>query len=507
MIINQLTKHMNLDTLQTSWRDKDKTNFKFDAMKRLKANNFIVRHKNRAANEANKVYRVDRIINQTSREYKFRPWDRKNKKLEPEISVADYYHKTYNVYLNFPLLPLVAIGKKIPRRNAAGEVIAKDPIVFPMELCSMMEHQRYPYKLDETQTASMIKFAVKKPGDRLKGINNGLKMLNWSADPYLKHYGLKIDPNQIQTNARVLPPPKLQFGNAVVEPGTSGRWDLRGKKFLSPNTAPLVSWGVTVIQSTQHQAQIQPPQVQAFIKAFVQGYRAHGGTVNNETPLIHPGHPNVPKAIELLFFAVGNKHNIRPQMLLIILPNKSAEVYLRIKKSCDCRWGVQSQCVQGMQAMKASPQYISNVLMKFNAKLGGTTNRVVTKGPGGHFSRPTLVIGADVSHAAPGIGAPSYAAMTVSMDKFAARYAAGVQTNGFRVEMISTRNLKDMLTPLIRQWTSHVAGGRLPDHIYYFRDGVSEGQFVNVLRNEVADIKEILKEMGETRKDYEVSGV
>ncbi|KAL8716741.1 MAG: hypothetical protein Q9225_005958 [Loekoesia sp. 1 TL-2023] len=503
MIINQLTGHMNLDTLQTGWRDNNKPNFKFDAMKRLKANNFTVQHKGRSEAESNKIWKVSHIIPQTSREYKFRPWNKQRNAPDPEISIFDYYHKTYNVYLNFPHLPLVATTKNIVKKDADGNVLSKGPIVYPMELCSMCENQRYPYKLNEAQTSSMIKFAVKKPQERLQGINKGLDMLNWSKDPYLKHYGLKIDRNQIQTNARVLPPPKLQFGGSVVEPGTSGRWDLKGKKFLSPNTAPLISWGVTVIQSTSYQRQIQLPQVQAFIKAFVQAYRAHGGTVNNENPLIHPGHADIPKAVELLFYAVGNRHNIRPQMLLFILPNKNADVYLRIKKSCDCRWGVKSQCVQGAQAMKVSPQYISNVLMKFNAKLGGTTNRIVTRGPGGHFGRPTMIIGADVSHAAPMVGAPSYAAMTVSMDKYAARYAAGVQTNGYRVEMISTRNLRDMLSPLFRHWTANVSGGRLPDHIYYFRDGVSEGQYVNVLRNEVADIKEILKEMGETRKDYE----
>ncbi|KAL8832946.1 MAG: hypothetical protein Q9170_004627 [Blastenia crenularia] len=505
IIINQLTGHNNVDTLQTSWRGQDgKPNFKFDAMKRLRANNFTVKHKGRSEVESNKIWKVASILPQHSREYKFRPWNKQAKKLELEMSVFDYYHKTYNVYLNMPHLPLVVTGRMIPKRDNAGNIIGKSPIVFPMELCNMCDNQRYPYKLNETQTASMIKFAVKRPGDRLQGINKGISMLNWNNDPYLKHYGLKIEPKQIETNARILPPPKLQFGGSVAEPGTSGRWDLKGKKFISGNTAPLISWGVTVIKSGQFQGKpIQLPQVQAFVKAFVQAYRGHGGTVQNEQPIIQEGHPDVPKAVELLFYAVGNKHNIRPQMLLFILPNKNADVYLRIKKSCDCRWGVQSQCVQGQQAMKVAPQYISNVLMKFNAKLGGTTNRIVTPKNAGHFTKPTMVIGADVSHAAPGVGAPSYAAMTVSMDKFACRYAAGVQTNGFRVEMIATRNLRDMLQPLFRHWTSNVAGGRLPDHIYYFRDGVSEGQYVNVLRNEVADIKEILKEMGETRKDYD----
>lgn len=117
-----------------------------------------------------------------------------------------------------------------------------------------------------------------------------------------------------------------------------------------------------------------------------------------------------------------------------------------------------------------------------------------------------MIIGADVSHAAPGIGAPSYAAMTVSMDRHACRYAAGVQTNGYRVEMISTRNMRDMLIPVFRHWMTDVSGGHLPQHIYYFRDGVSEGQYLNVLKYEVADMKEIWKELSKpARPDHEVS--
>lgn len=69
-------------------------------------------------------------------------------------------------------------------------------------------------------------------------------------------------------------------------------------------------------------------------------------------------------------------------------------------------------------------QYISNVTMKFNAKLGGQTCRATgqkSAGPAGHFTVPTLVIGADVSHGAPGSMAPSMAAMTISMDRLGVR--------------------------------------------------------------------------------------
>lgn len=132
------------------------------------------------------------------------------------------------------------------------------------------------------------------------------------------------------------------------------------------------------------------------------------------------------------------------------------------------------------------------------------TNFPVQRGNAGPFSCPTMIIGADVSHAAPGSNGASFAAITMSMDKIAARYAAAVETNGIRVEMIATRNMEDMLKPLIQHWSENVGGGRLPEHVYYFRDGVSEGQYQNVLTQEVADIKRIFAEFGKHNPNYKV---
>lgn len=145
--------------------------------------------------------------------------------------------------------------------------------------------------------------------------------------------------------------------------------------------------------------------------------------------------------------------------------------------------------------MKAQPQYCSNVCMKVNAKLGGTTCKVAdTKPLRPFFTRPTMIIGADVSHATPGSPQSSMACLTMSMDSTACRYAAAVQTNGHRVEMISKDNIKTMMIPLFRQWVAKVGNGSGPRHIYYFRDGVSEGQFEHVINQEVKDMKDALNE-------------
>lgn len=63
-----------------------------------------------------------------------------------------------------------------------------------------------------------------------------------------------------------------------------------------------------------------------------------------------------------------------PSLLLFIVNDRNVDVYRRIKKSCDIRFGVPSQVLQAKHVMSASPQYISNVCMKVNAKLGGATS-------------------------------------------------------------------------------------------------------------------------------------
>lgn len=400
--------------------------------------------------------------------------------------------KRYNLRLEHPLLPLVESTKK--------------DVVFPMELCFMPKGQRYPYKLNEDQTASMIKFAVERPAGRKESIEMGLKMLNWADDPMLHNYGLVIDREPIKTNARVLDPPTLLFGKGVkVEPKYSGKWDLRNKQFLLPNNAPLVAWGVCIFSGRVSPAK---PVVETFIKAFITAYKGHGGLVQNHFPVIIQA-TDIVKGVEDTYLGAGNAAKRRPQMLVFILPDKNADSYWRIKKSADCRYGIMSQCMQGAHVSKNNPQYHSNVCMKFNAKLGGTTNKTIVKGTsspmGSYFDKPTMVIGCDVSHPAPGSLNPSMAALTMSLDEYASRYAAAVQTNGTREEMVRPANVDAMMSPLMNHWAQTTGRGKYPTHVYYFRDGVSAAQYGNVMKTEVAALKALLYRLAAADKSYKVS--
>lgn len=109
-----------------------------------------------------------------------------------------------------------------------------------------------------------------------------------------------------------------------------------------------------------------------------------------------------------------------------------------------------------------------------------------------------MIIGADVTHPAPGSASGcSYGAITVSMDRICARYAAAVESNGERVEILTAKSIEEMLRPLVQHWCEEISGGKVPTHVYYFRDGVSEGQYGAVLRDEIGELKKVFASFGQ----------
>lgn len=196
--------------------------------------------------------------------------DHKFEKDGKTISVYDYFAKEFNVRLQYPDLPLVRMTKG---KNT----------LLPMEVLQLEPNQRYSSKLDERQTSNMIKFAATPPADRWRSIEHGLKMLDWPNDPVLKAFGFRIDTTPKTVDGRVLTAPTVKFGQGDAKPGTSGRWDLKSKKFLQPNTVPLKSWSVVVVPGRRG-GKPDKNIVEKFIADFVKIYGMHGGKVENKQP-------------------------------------------------------------------------------------------------------------------------------------------------------------------------------------------------------------------------------
>lgn len=452
----------------------------FSALRRLTKLEFHVRHRGKVSDD--KVYKIKNFVwdpkrfgrdGAHARNYTFEQKDGKS------YTVERYFQERYNIPLKTWDMPLVETTR-------AG--------VFPMEVVTIDHFQRYNWKLDGDQTSAMIKFAVTRPDKRRSDIMDNVKTLRWSQDPYLKDFGIQIKNEMESVAARVIANPVLQFGKKQENPQTKGRWDLRGHVFAGKNKRPLKSWGIVIINNC-----VNGPAVQAFVQNFVNIYRGHGGQIATPQPAIH--HMQMARSdkpaqdMEDIYQKIGNAYRATPDLIFFIMPSKDTITYERIKKNMEIRFATLTQMVLAAHVQKNAPQYCSNVAMKVNAKLGGFTNRLALRSP--FFTEPTMMIGVDISHgshgqAGPsGLHIPSMAAMTMSMDRDAVAYAASCQTNGYRVEMMTKSLINKIFPDMVKRWCQ--ANGTAPSHIFYFRDGCSEGEFQHVLEQEVDEVRKVIE--------------
>ncbi|PHH85709.1 hypothetical protein CDD83_48 [Cordyceps sp. RAO-2017] len=472
--INNLAKHLQPVAHKSGgWASSDA----FKQLRKMRRLKFKVNHPNRANKE--KVYTIidfafDQKYGAEGGHARCVTFDYNGK----ETTVADYYRQKYKAHLQYGYLPLISAGK-------GGWI--------PMEFAILEPMQRYPFKLNPEQTAAMIKFAVTRPQVRRQDIERNVRNLKLDQDPYLREYGVRFEPEFTKTEARILPAPKVDFSQGQADPKYSGRWDLRGKKFWKQNVAPLQNWAFVVMDGC-----VDFPQLQNFAKMFRQTFLGHGGKCPADALLLNmpaDSRHDAAKAISFGHEEVSRQRGYT-QLLFIVVGHKNSPHYERLKKSADCRFGILSQVVNGEQVKKSSGQYHSNVCMKVNAKLGGATSRTMApwKSQPTYFpkDRPTMIVGVDISHGAPGGDTPSTAAMTMSVDRDATRYAAMVETNGYRMELLSSANVHFLFGQLVEQWKRGHEGA-FPRHIIYFRDGLSEGQFAQMIEQEVGEMKLFLR--------------
>jgi len=115
-------------------------------------------------------------------------------------------------------------------------------------------------------------------------------------------------------------------------------------------------------------------------------------------------------------------------------------------------------------------------------------------------ANPTIVMGADVIHPAPGSeGRPSFTGVVANVDSASAKYIAQTRVQVSRREMID--DLQEMSKHLIEKFRVYRRNVEKkpniePKRIIFYRDGVSEGQFQQVLDIEVPELREACKELG-----------
>ena len=180
----------------------------------------------------------------------------------------------------------------------------------------------------------------------------------------------------------------------------------------------------------------------------------------------------------------------KPRFVLCILPYPDVANYNSIKTVADTKAGIHTVCVVGSKFMKdlRQEQYFGNISLKFNMKAGGI-NQILEPAKLGIISEgKTMVVGLDVTHPSPGSkeGAPSVAAIVASVDKFLGQWPGSFSIQEGRTEMVSA--LEALFLGRLRLWQKHNKQS-LPENIILYRDGVSEGQYQQLLDLELPLIR------------------
>ncbi|XP_062096190.1 protein argonaute 2 [Humulus lupulus] len=431
-------------------------------------------------------YIVRGLARENVRNSKFVVVDPDGKIPDKEVRLVKYFEEKYGKVIEHIDIPCLDLGK-IGKRNEV-----------PMEFCEIVEGQRYNKEQLNKYAAKQLKQCSLPPAyvrERL------IRDLAQSADGpcgggISRNFGFDVNTNMSTVTGRVIGPPELKLGapNGKVTTVTVDKekcqWNLLGKSVVQGK--PIERWVVLDFSHWSNDEQDIQLDPNSFIPKLISRCGKLG--IRMAQPLSYvptsmDQFSSVDKLRELLegvsqrAYKNGRGH----LQLLVCVMSKRDPGYKYLKWISETKIGVVTQCCLSELANKASDQYLANLGLKLNAKLGGSNVELGTRLPIPTGSGHLMFIGADVNH--PGawnVTSPSIAAVVATMNWPAAnRYATRVRAQHHRCERIL--DFGDMCLELIGTYDR--LNKVYPEKIIIFRDGVSEGQFDMVLNEELLDLR------------------
>ncbi|KAM3719027.1 hypothetical protein ACO02O_10955 [Dirofilaria immitis] len=409
-----------------------------------------------------------------------------------EVTVEEYFSQYKEIKLNFPHLPVIQIG---PRQKK---------IFVPMELLIIADKpQKVNRELTDFQKAKLIRGAAMEPKIRKERISSIIADQKLYDDIFLQNFGVWISPDMIHLEGRVLSPPKLELntnndGQVFYVEVDNGKWPLRNMFTSSPTN---VLFGVICVDRAIDINDFWDPYHNLITACTLFGIK-----FLMTDPLLAKWKGEDRKKLRSIVRGMVNECNIRYEgnanlHILFILANKNARIYGLIKTVCDLEEGIACQVILAKtfrNILSSRPETnvtAHNIILKMNTKLGGVNNKVhqdYNIWP--KFSSgddPTIFVGVDVTHPRPGKLGNSIASVVGSTNLDATRYEASTKVQHPKMERIVY--LVDALRERLLAFYKSV--GSAPKHIIIYRDGISDTEFLNTMKEEIASVKTACKKL------------
>ncbi|CAN1265713.1 Protein argonaute 1 [Linum perenne] len=432
-VIDFVTQLLNRDVSSRPLSDADRVKIK----KALRGVKVEVTHRG----NMRRKYRISGLTSQATRELTFPVDERGTMK-----SVVEYFYETYGFTIQHTQWPCLQVGNQ------------QRPNYLPMEVCKIVEGQRYSKRLNEKQITNLLKVTCQRPQERERDIIQTVQHNAYHSDPYAKEFGIKISERLASVEARILPAPLLKYHDTGREKDCLpqvGQWNMMNKKMVNGGT---VNYWLCINFSRQ----VQDTVARGFCYELAQMCHISGMQFNPEPvlPPVSARPEQVERILKTRFHDAMMK--LRPlgkelDLLVVILPDNNGSLYGDLKRICETDLGLVSQCCLTKHVFKMSKQYLANVSLKINVKV---------------------------------VASQDWPEIT--------KYAGLVCAQAHRQELIQD---------LYKSWNDPVRGqvsggmikellisfrratGQKPERIIFYRDGVSEGQFYQVLLYELDAIR------------------
>jgi aubergine-like protein len=411
-----------------------------------------------------RMYRVTAIDYKQTPLSKFKTEDGK------EITFVDYYKKQYGIKIN-PNQPFLIVSE--------NRKTQKKFLLIPelMRMTGLTDDMRADWKVMQ----DVARYTKKHPDER---VYEQEKLAMPLSKDFTGKYGLKVTTDSTTVDAMLLRPPKLQLGKGQLQP-QGGQYQLR-EPILKP--MDLDKWLFVYISASKEDDQNAGYVVQTLQKAS----GAFGIKVREPTYI-----EVKEKSSKAFGDAIKKSMEKGTKIVVCLIPPPAKKAfYPLIKRVCCKELGIPSQVIvtTTLADPKKSMSAASKILLQINAKLG--LELWITEKPKGLPER-SMIIGADVFHNI-GQKKDSCVGFCASLDPHFSKFYSKISLQKPGQEIMD--NLSKMIQDAIRKYFEHNGKKFLPEYIFFYRDGVGEGQVPMVMTYEVPQILAGFKSIGENYK-------
>nr|CAB3457911.1 unnamed protein product [Digitaria exilis]CAB3502506.1 unnamed protein product [Digitaria exilis]CAB3502510.1 unnamed protein product [Digitaria exilis] len=402
-------------------------------------------------------------------------------------TVIDYFKKRYNLELKFQFLPCLDVGSK------------KKSVYIPIEVCKIVPRQRYQKKLDDSQVSILMKSTFQIQPEPKQSIHQAVEDKQYSSTKRANEFGINVDDILNEVNARVLLPPNLKYhdsGSQKTWSPMNGYWNMKDKRVV--NGAKISNWACVNFCED-----LSKNSIEQFCLRLAEMSRITGVELDNlKLPIFTARPDQVEDDIRTCY--QGAQNNLRGQkidLLLAVLPDKNSSLYGKVKRICETDIGLMSQCCRKStisKKSKKSDQILANIAIKINSKAGGRNSVFddTQKSLPVVSNKPTIIFGAHVTRPS-AVDDPSIAAVVASQDWHeVSKYNGVVRAQGHRKEIIT--DLGDIVKELLHAFEKE--SNRRPQQLIFYRYGVCESQFKQVLEIEIPEIEKAWKALYDNEK-------